>query len=337
MARVVRIHQLGGPEVLQIEELEVGEPGPGEARIRVEAIGLNRAEAEYRAGRYPLPTVLPSRMGYEAAGVVEAVGDGVEGFAPGDAIGVLPSFSFHDYGTYAEQAIVPASALVERPPGLSATDTAALWMAYLTAWGGIVDIGRLSSGEALLATAASSSVALAAMQIARSVGAVPIAATRTSAKKEALAELGAAYAIATEEEDLAAEVMRVTDGRGARVVFDPIGGPGVQTLADAAALQGIIVLYGNIAGRALETPFPFLPGIWKGLSLRAYIVREVLEDPERLERGLRFVRDGLAAGWLRPTIARTFAFDEIVEAHRYLESSQQVGKIVVTVGGAPNS
>lgn len=331
MARVVRLHQLGGPEVLRTEELEVGEPGPGDVRIRVEAIGLNRAEAEYRSGRYPIQAVLPSRIGYEASGVVEAVGDGVEGLAPGDVVSVLPSFSFNDYGVYASEAIVPASALVERPAGLSATEAAALWMAYLTAWGAVIDIGRLASGDALLATAASSSVALAAMQIARNVGAVPIAATRTSAKKAALAELGAAHVIATEEEDLVAEVMRVTDGRGARIVFDPIGGPGVQTLAEAAAAQGIIVLYGNIAGKALETPFPFLPGIWKGLSLRAYIVSEVLRDPERLGRGLAFVRDGLAAGWLRPAIARTFSLDEIVEAHRYLESGQQVGKIVVTV------
>jgi NADPH:quinone reductase-like Zn-dependent oxidoreductase len=126
MARVVRFHRTGGPEVLQIEDIEVGDPGPGEVKIRVEAIGLNRAEAMFRSGTYLEEPRLPARLGYEASGVVDVLGPGVAGLRPGDAISVIPAFSLNQYGVYAEEAIVPASAVVKRPVGLSATEAAAV-------------------------------------------------------------------------------------------------------------------------------------------------------------------------------------------------------------------
>lgn len=329
MARVVRFHQTGGPEVLRIEEVEVGEPGPQEICVRVEAIGLNRAEAAFRSGQYLEPPNLPARLGYEASAVVEGLGSGVKGFEVGEAVCVIPAFSMNEYGVYATQAIVPVAAVVKRPAGLNAIEAAAVWMQYLTVWGALIDIGKLTSGDAIIVTAASSSVGVAAIQMANMLDAVPIATTRTSAKKAALKEVGAAHVVATEEQDLVAEVNRITHGKGARIAFDSVAGTQVETLAQAMARGGILFVYGFLSGQ--PTPFPMGPAMLKGLSIRGYTLFEVTGDSERVKRAEDFVTRGLEAGKLKPIIAKTFPFDQIADAHRYMESNQQLGKIVVTV------
>lgn len=329
MPKVVRFHETGGPEVLRIEDLPVTDPGPNEVRIKVEALGLNRAEAMFRYGQYLEAPKLPSRLGYEAAGVVDAVGSGVTGFKQGDVVSVIPAFSMTTHGVYGEFAVVPAAAVAKSPPSLSAVEAAAIWMQYLTAYGALIDIGQLKAGESVIITAASSSVGLAAIQIARMVGATPIATTRTSAKKEAIQKAGATHVIATEEEDLVAEVLKITGGAGARLVFDPVGGPFVEKLAAATARKGIIFLYGALDPK--PTPFPLFAALGKALCLRGYTLFELTSDPARFERSKEFVTRGVASGQLKPIIAKTFKLDQIVEAHRYLESNQQIGKIVVTV------
>ena len=329
MSRIVRFHRTGGPEVLQIDDLPVAAPKAGEIRIRVRALGLNRAEAMFRSGAYLEVPRLPARLGYEAAGEVDAIGEGVTGFAEGDAVSTIPSFSMNDYGVYGETAIVPAHAVAKHPAGLSWTEAASIWMQYMTAYGALIDIGGLQKGEAVVITAASSSVGLAAIQIANVVGAVPIAATRTHAKRDALLGAGAHHVIATQEQDLAKEVMRATDGRGARLAFDPVCGRGVDALAEAMAPGGTIFLYGALSGE--PTPFPLFPALAKNLVLRGYTLFSVVADAKRLERGKRFIVEGIAGGRLKPIIARSFPLSDIVEAHRYLESNQQFGKIVVTV------
>lgn len=327
MTQVVRIHETGGPEVLTLEDMEVGQPGPGEIRIRIEAIGLNRSEAIYRAGAYLVPPKLPSPMGYEACGIVEALGEGVGGFTPGDRVCVLPAYRLGEYGVYAEQAIVPARSVIAAPPSLSAAEAASIWMQYLTAFA-IVEVAHVTVGDYVLIPAASSSVGLAAMQLANWAGAVPIAATRHSSKAAALKEQGAAYVVATAESDIVAEVMRITGGRGARVVFDPVGGPFVEKLANAMAEEGVLFIYGSLSGE--PTPYPHWPAALKGLSLRGWIASSIWNKPHRFARARELIVRGLAEGHLRPVISRTFALRDIVEAHRYLESNQQIGKIVVT-------
>lgn len=332
MVKVVRFHEAGGPEVLCIEDLPPTRPGPGELRMRVEAIGLNRAEALFRSGQYLEAPTYPSRIGYEAAGTVDVVGDGVEGFGPGDVVSVVPAFSMSKYGVYGEQAIVPSRAVVKTPPGVSSVQAAALWMQYLTAYGALIEIGGLAAGDFVVIPAASSSVGLAAIQIARQAGATSIATTRTSAKKQALFDAGAAHVIATEEEDLVAEVMRITGERGARLVFDPVAGPWVETLVDIMAKGGTLFLYGILSMQ--PTPFPLFKALTNGLTLRGYTLFEVTSDPARLARGVAFVEQGLAEGALSPIIARTFPLEQIVDAHWFMESNEQIGKIVVTVDQA---
>lgn len=171
MVRTVRFHEHGGPEVLRLEDVAIGEPGLGEVLIRVDAIGINRAEALFRGGNYIEPVRrFPARLGTKAAGVVEAVGAGVTGIEAGRPVSVLPAFSMNDHGVYAERAIVPAAAVVERPDGLGAVEGAAVWMPYLTAYGALLEVGGMRAGDTVVVTAASSSVGLAAIRVARHVG-----------------------------------------------------------------------------------------------------------------------------------------------------------------------
>lgn len=332
MSRVIRFHVHGGPEVLHMEEEQVAAPQAGEIRVRIEAIGLNRAEAAFRSGEYLESAQFPSRLGYEASGIVEALGDGVVGFAPGDAVCVIPAFSMTRYGVYAEQAIVPASAVLRRPPELSATAAAALWMAYLTAYGALLDIARLGEGDPVVITAPSSSVGLAAIQLANCIGAVPIAITRSPHKRDALLAAGARHVIVHETASATiAEVMQASGGEGVRLVFDPIAGPEVDTLAAMLAPQGTLIVYGNLSGAGDSTPFPFREAVGKGLSLRGYLVFELIRDPQRLQAAEAFIRDALRRKAIQPTISRIFAFAQIIQAHRYLESNQQLGKVIVEV------
>ncbi len=158
MSRVVRFHSLGGPDVLRLEEREVPEPGAGEVLINVEAIGLNRADVMFRTGRYLEKATFPSQMGFEASGTVLALGSGVEGVRVGDAVGVLPGFDLSKYGTYADHAVIPQAHVLPQPQGLTSAQAAGLWMAYLTAYGGLIEAGRLTAGDWVVISAASSSV-----------------------------------------------------------------------------------------------------------------------------------------------------------------------------------
>ena len=328
MSKVVRIHEQGGPEVLRLEDLDVGAPGTGELRLRIEAIGLNRSEAAFRAGQYPVKPKMPTLMGYEACGTVEAPGEGVQDFKVGDRVCVLPSYRLGEYGVYAEQAIVPARSVLAAPPGLSSIQAASIWMQYLTAMA-ILEVTHATVGDYVIIRAASSSVGLAAIQLANWAGATPIAATRRSDKRQALLDHGAKHAIATEESDLVAEVMKITDGKGARIVFDPVGGPYVQTLAEAMAVDGTLFIYGGLSGQ--PTLHPHWPAAFKNLSIRGWVASTIWNHPDRFARAKALILRGLVDGHLKPVIAKTFALKDIIEAHRYLESNQQMGKIVVTV------
>jgi NADPH:quinone reductase-like Zn-dependent oxidoreductase len=329
MTRVIRFYQHGGPEVLRIEDMNVPRPARGEVRIRVKALGLNRAEALLRTGSYVETPTFPSGLGLEAAGLVETVGDGVKGFSPGDAVSIMPPPSMIRWPAYGELITFPAELVVKHPASLSWEAAAAVWMQYLTAYGALVDIAKLNERDYVAITAASSSVGLAAIQIANAVGATPIAVTRTSAKKDALLAAGAAHVITLAEDDLAARLAEIAGPNGTRVVFDPIGGPIFEPLTAAMSPGGILIEYGGLSPEA--TPFPLFTALSKTLTLRGYRVNEIVGDPARLETAKKFILDGLASGALKPIISRTFPFDQIVDAHRFLESNEQFGKIVVTV------
>lgn len=329
MPKIVRFHRLGGPENLQLDELPSRQPGKGEVRLRVHAVGLNRAESMFYHGQYLEQPQLPSRLGYEAAGVVEAVGEGVDQGWIGQTVATIPGFSMTRYGTLGEEAVIPATALGKYPPNLTPVQAASIWMQYVTAYGALVHIGAVKAGDFVSIPAASSSVGLAAIQMVRDAGATAIAVTRTRAKREELLALGAHQVIVSEEDDYVTRIREITGGRGVRLTFDPVAGPGVETLAKAAARGGIIFEYGFLSGQ--PTPFPLFEALENGLSIRGYILMEITLDPGKVKTATKYVYDRLADGRFAPKVARTFPLAQVAEAYSYLESNQQIGKVVITV------
>ena len=329
MSRMIKFARAGGPEVLEFIETEVPFPGPHEVRIEVKAIGINRAELMWRNDKYVESPLFPAGLGYDAAGIVDAVGKDVAGFVVGDTVSTIPAFSLNKYSTYGEVILAPDHAVVKHPESLSFVEAASVWMMFLTAYGALVFDARVKHGDFVIVPAASSSVGLAAIQIANYAGATPIALTRTSEKKQRLHEAGAPHVIVTQEQDMLAEVTRITDGNGARIVFDPVGGPDFPKLIAALTFQGVAYIYGALSED--DTTIPVLEMIRKMATVKGYSIRSVTGDAERRRVAIEYVTKGLASGALRPIIDRTFKFDEMVEVHRYLENGGQFGKIVVTV------
>ena len=283
----------------------------------------------WRHGDYIEPVKLPARLGYEAAGTVDALGSGVTQFAVGDAVNVIPSFSMNDYGTYGDLVCVPASAVVRQPESLAFEQAASIWMMFVTAYSALVEDAAIGVGDFVVVSAASSSVGLAAIQIANYAGATPIALTRTSAKANQLREVGATHVVATQETNLVQEITRITDGKGARIAFDPIGGPDFPKLLAALAFRGTAYLYGALAEGI--TPLPVLDMIAKMPVIKGHNIWITSGDPDRLATAVAYIRQGFAEGKLKAVIDRVFSFDDIVAAHHYLETNGQFGKIVVTL------
>jgi NADPH:quinone reductase-like Zn-dependent oxidoreductase len=329
MSRTIKFAQAGGPEVLEFIEMEVPAPGPHEVRIKVKAIGINRADSMWRNDKYVESPIFPAGLGYDCAGIVDAVGKEVTDFAMGDIVSTIPAFSLNKYSSYGEVILAPDHAVVKHPALLSFVEAASVWMMFITAYGALVVDAHMKAGDFVIIPAASSSVGLAAIQIANHAGATPIALTRTSDKTKRLHEAGAAHVVATQEQDMVAEVMRITNGHGARVAFDPVGGPDLAKLIAALTNEGIVYIYGALSED--DTPIPVLEMIRKMTIVKGYSIRLVTGNEARRKAAVDYVTKGLASGALKPVIDRIFKFDDMVEVHRYLENSGQFGKIVVTL------
>ena len=329
MSKIVSFAKIGGPEVLQFEEVTIPAPAPLEVKIRAKALGLNRAESMWRSGKYIEEPVLPARLGYEVSGIVEAVGTDVTAFAIGDAVSTIPAFSQNQYGMYGEVVLAPSFAVVGNPIRLSFEESASVWMMFITAYGALVDQAALAAGETVLIPAASSSVGIAAIQVANMVGATSVALTRTAEKRDQLLAVGAKHVIVTDEQDVIAEVNKLTNGQGARVVFDPVGGPVFAKLLSASSPGATLILYGALSDE--PTALPILEMLAKHVTIHANTIWTTTGNPARLSKAKAFVLQGLESGALRPVIAKSFPFEDIVEAHRYLESNRQFGKLVVTL------
>src|ERR1700730_11801660 len=329
MPRIIKFATAGGPEVLEFIETEVPAPGPHEVRIKVKAIGINRAESMWRNDKYVESPIFPAGLGYDCAGVVDAVGKDVTDFAVGDTVSTIPAFSLNKYSTYGEVVLAPDHAVVKHPASLSFIEAASVWMMFITAYGALVVDAHMKAGDFVIIPAASSSVGLAAIQIANHAGATPIALTRTSDKTKRLHEAGAAHVVATQEQDIVAEVMRITNGHGARVACDPVGGPDLAKLIAALTNEGIVYIYGALSED--DTPIPVLEMIRKMTIVKGYSIRLVTGRDARRKAAVHSLPKGLASGALKPVIDRIFKFDDMVEVHRYLENGGQFGKIVVTL------
>ncbi|HEX7660963.1 MAG TPA: zinc-dependent alcohol dehydrogenase family protein [Pseudonocardiaceae bacterium] len=325
MSRVVLFDQTGGPDVLHVVDEPAGEPAPGEVRVRIEAAGVNRLDQLMRTGAYPRPFRLPhARLGCEGTGIIDAIGPDVVGLAVGDPVIItaLPSMDLN--GTYADHTVVPASAVIPRPAGLDPVSAAALWVSYSTAYGALVEKAGMRPGDHVLINAAASTVGLAAIQVANQIGAVPLAVTRGSAKREPLLAAGAAAVIATDTDDLVDTARAHTDGAGAEIILDMVMGPGLAELATAARFGGTLITAGWLDPRPAPMPMS------APLTIYRYMSFEHTLDAVVVDRMAAFLTAGLRTGAIRPAIDKVFGLDDAAEAHRHLERGQQFGKIVLT-------
>ncbi len=320
---------LGDPSIITLIDVPARPPGPGEVRLDVTSAGLNRADANYRRGRYLVKSPGKSRSGFEGGGIVAAVGPEVTRWKVGDRVGVLPSsFDVVSEGTCAESMTVAADALVPTPTNVSDRDAGSIWMQCLTAWGALVEIAEIGPDDWVVVPAASSSVGIASIQLCRARGAKVIATTTSQAKVAALRRFAPDAIIDTRSEPYVDRVLALTDGRGARVIFDPIYGPIVNDHIKAACREAIVFVYGALDSAPLALGLGGM--LRKQIRLQGFTLGPLLGDPARRDRALRDITRLLEAGALTPVIDSHFPLERIQDAHRRLESNQQIGKIVVT-------
>lgn len=326
MPRVVVFDEFGGPEVLHVVDEPAVAPAATEVRIRVEAFAVNPLDAMMRSGTSPAPVPLPhARLGIEASGVIDAIGDAVADLHVGDPVIVtaIPDSSVR--GAYAEFTTIPASSVIPRPSALDAPQGAAVWVGFSTAYGALVEEAGMRPADRVLISGASGSVGRAAIQVANHLGAVPIAITRQSAKADELRAAGAADVIATDREGVAESVARLTGGVGGDIVLDLVRGPGQSELVRATRPGGTVVAAGFLDPR----PTPAATGAVKVVDYYGF---GRLADPEAVRRMAAFLNAGVRLGTLHPAIDTLFGLDQVVEAHRRFDAALHGGKkIVVSV------
>ncbi|WP_431955591.1 zinc-dependent alcohol dehydrogenase family protein [Nocardia lijiangensis] len=326
MPQVVVFDRFGGPEVMHVVEEPAVEPAAGEVRVRIEAFAVNPLDQMMRSGASPAPIALPhARLGVEGTGVIDAVGPEVTGLQAGDPVVLTAVPDASVRGSYAEYLTVPASRVLARPAGLGVAEAAAIWVAYSTAYGALVEKAGMRPGDHVLITAASGGVGRAAIQIANQIGAVPIAVTRHAAKQDDLLATGAAAVVATDRVGVAEAVRHHTGGTGADIVLDLVTGPGQLDLLAVARPGATLVAAGFLDPR----PASFPAGT--PLTIHGYRSFEHTLDPVVVKRMAAFLNAGVRLGVLQPVVDKTFALDEVVEAHRYFEKGLHAGKIVVTI------
>ncbi|MEM1038034.1 MAG: zinc-dependent alcohol dehydrogenase family protein [Pseudomonadota bacterium] len=334
MPLTAHFNALGGPENIKLAEQTVPPPAPGEVQVKMHAAGLNRAELLYVAGHYLVEPNFPDApLGAEGAGEIVAFGEGVDTFAKGDRVCILPMMDWTRYGVLAEVVNVPVDALEAIPDGIDYADAAAFWMAFATAYGMIAQVGGLptvASGKTVVITGASSSVGTSAFQLLKHMGAVSVATTRTQAKVEEFRKAGADHVIVTEEEDLAARLAGITDGRGVDLVCDSVVGDMVAPAAEALVPEGNLVLMGFQSGEILG--LPFYPILTKDIAIKGFhLVWHLLDHPDRRKAAVDYLMPLWANGSIKPVIDRVFELRDVSTAYAYMSENSHLGKIVVHI------
>ena len=321
--KAIRVHQYGGPEALTLEDLPVPQPGPGQALVKIEAIGVNFIDVYHRIGLYPAP--LPRLMGVEGAGVVEAVGQDVTEVRVGDHV----AYSFTGApGAYAQHAIVPSARLVTLPPGVDTRTAAAAMLQGMTAHYLTHSTYPLKKGDGCLVHAAAGGVGLLLCQMARQTGARVLGTVSTEAKARLAREAGAEVVIRYTEQDFEAEVRRLTDGQGLQVVYDSVAKDTFEKSLNCLAPRGYLVLYGQSSG-----PVPPFDLAQLGAKGSLFVTRPTLHHytstREELLTRAHGVLNAISTGTLKIRIGATFPLAEAAEAHRQLEGRKTTGKVLL--------
>lgn len=318
----------GDASVLEVQD--IGQPfaEKGEVLIKIASSGMNRAEVLFRQGMYFQKAMFPSRIGMEAGGVVEEVGEGVTRFKVGDRVATLPAvLNQSTQGSAAEYTSVNENFVVMTPESVGDQDSAAIWMQYLTAWGALNHVTHVKPGNNVVIPAASSSVGVAAIQIVNDLGGNSIATTTSASKVERLKELGAKHVIDVKNEDYEARIKEITGGNKVNIVFDPVAGKMMASHINVAAQGAWIFLYGVLD----PSPMSIHPGylVGKNVKLAGYNVAALLMDPPACQQAVATITDRLNEGKYQLVIDKHFPLGEVADAYRYMESNQQIGKIVL--------
>ncbi|MCX6133553.1 MAG: zinc-binding dehydrogenase [Ignavibacteriales bacterium] len=339
--KAVEISKFGHPKVLRICEVPRPEVGDGDVLVRVRAIGLNFAEVFARLGYYPAIPKPPFIPGLEFSGIVEEVGRGVKGFRRRSRV-----VGFTRQKAYAEFVAVPASLLTQMPVGMSFEEGAAIGVAFLTAYHGLVTLGQIRKGERLLLHAAAGGVGTAVLQIARHLGVRVYATVGSDAKIQIARDLGAEVVINYSDQDFAEIIRRETDGQGVDVILDSVGGRVFRKGWKLLAPMGRYVLYGfsAVAGRkgvpkvkalieAASVPHIYPPSlVSQNVSLMGFNLYFLFDRVDYLQETMAMLMSWYKKGLVRPVVGAVYPFEKIREAHTFLQSRQSVGKVVVTVG-----
>jgi len=326
MAHAVRFHETGGPEVLRWEEVDVGDPGPGQVRLRHDAVGLNFADTYFRGGLYPVP--LPAGLGVEAAGVVEAVGPGVTNVAVGDRV-TYTGF-LNTLGAYSTERLIPAAPLVRLPAGISCETAAAMTMRGLTSAYLLRRIHAFAPGDTILLHAAAGGVGLIVSQWAKLLGLTVIGTVSSEHKGEIARAHGCDHTIDYSREDVAKRVRELTDGTGVDVVFDSVGKDTFEGSLDSLKRRGLMVCVGTASGPI--PPFDPQRLAMKGsLYLTRPALADYIADPAEKNDLAGELFAHVAAGRIRIEINQRYALQDAAQAHRDLESRKTTGSSVFIV------
>jgi len=321
MSRAIRLHQIGGPEVLKLESVDVGAPGPGQARVRHTYVAVNFIDIYFRTGRYPLP--LPNGLGSDAVGVVEAVGEGVTDIRVGDRVGYL----LGPQGAYADVRLMPADVLIPLPAGVSDRTASTLMMKGMTAQYLFRQVYPLEGGETILYHAAAGGVGLVACQWARALGVTMIGTVSTDEKAEVARAHGCTHTIVTSREDIAKRVREITGGKGVPVVYDSVGKDTLMASLDSLQVRGTLVSNGTTSGPVVidSTLLAVKGSLW---LTRPAMVHYAMPRTHMLAMADELFGHVLA-GRITGEPKQEFALAEAAEAHRALESRRTTGATVL--------
>ena len=323
MAHAIRIHQTGGPDVLKYEEVEVGEPGPGQVKLRQEAAGVNFIDVYHRTGLYPQP--LPFTPGVEGAGVVETVGPDVTHVKKGDRVAYAGPI-----GGYAEERLIDADRVVKLPKGIPTDQAAAMMLQGMTAQMLLRSVFPVAKGDTILVHAAAGGVGLIMCQWAHALGATVIGTVGTDEKAQLASDHGCDHPIVYSKQDFVAEVQRITGGEKLPVVYDGVGRDTFMRSLDCLKVRGLMVSFGNASG-PVE---PFAPGLLaqKGsLYLTRPTLFHYIATRDQLEQSAQQLFDIVTSGKVKIELQQRFPLKDAAEAHRELEARKTTGSTVLTI------
>jgi len=323
MTHAIRIHKTGGPEVLQWEETEVGDPGPAQVKLRQEAAGLNFIDVYHRTGLYKQP--VPFTPGVEGAGVVEAVGANVKKLKKGDRVAYAGPL-----GGYAEERLIDADRVVKLPKGISSEQAAGMMLQGMTAQMLLRSVFPVAKGDTILVHAAAGGVGLIMCQWAAALGATVIGTVGTEEKAELARAHGCAHPIVYSKQNFVAEVNKITGGEKLPVVYDSVGRDTFMKSLDCLKIRGLMVSFGNASG----SPEPFAPSILaqKGsLYLTRPTLFHYIATPEQLEQSAGELFDMVSSGKVKIEVQQRFALKDAPEAHRQLEARKTTGSTILTI------